>query len=345
MYPENRNPDKGKYIAIGIIVSLVFIGLFAGCIAVVMQYVELSENGKLDRWLEANSSDDDNEISEYGYYDEDGYFHYYGETDQNDGFGYYDEDGEFHYFAEETDPKERFNHSTHDEDIEGYATGEYFSFPADNRVEELAYSVEIEEKEYQDGSATYIYYNYPVVKGDVPNLDYINDTICAEWESLLEFYEEDYKAWLPDYYGEDYKEYVDDDGIMAQLDGCVTYMSEDILSVVYRETVYYGEFLDYDVDLYLYCLNFDMKNGQLLENTGMLDIDKEFAEEFRERSVKQNADSVLDYYDDEDVMYYLENSDNLILFYCPQGMEIGINVDSGWVTVTYPDYEEYLKKF
>ena len=133
------------------------------------------------------------------------------------------------------------------------------------------------------------------------------------------------------------------DGILAQLDGCVTYMSEDILSVVYRETVYYGEYLDYQSDFYLYCLNFDMKNGQLLENTGMLDIDEEFVEDFRERSRKQNADSVLDYYDDEDVMYFLEDSYYLILFYCPQGMEIGMNVDEGWVTVTYPDYEEYLK--
>ena len=42
-------------------------------------------------------------------------------------------------------------------------------------------------------------------------------------------------------------------------------------------------------------------------------------------------------------MYFLEDSYYLILFYCPQGMEIGMNVDEGWVTVTYPDYGEYLK--
>lgn len=333
MYPENGNPNKGRNIAIGIVVSLVFAGLFAGCIAVVMQYVELSRNGKLDRWLEANADDEDTS-SDYGYYDENGDFYYYGETPQENGFGYYDEDGEFHYFADETDPLERFDRPTHDEDIEGYATGEYFSFPADNRVDGLRYSVEIEEEEYHDGEYTNIYYSYPVVKGDVPNADYINDTICAEWESLLDYYEEDYK---------DYRS-AKDDGILAKLSSHVTYMSEDILSVVYQETVYYGEYLDYQEDHYLYCLNFDMKNGQLLENTGMLNIDEEFVKDFRERSERQNADSVLDYYEDEDVMYYFGESNYLILFYCPQGMEVGLNLYEGWVTVTYPDYEDYLKK-
>lgn len=334
MYPENKNPNKGKYIAIGITVSLVFLGLFAGCIAVVMQYVELGKNGKLERWLEAYSDADDDYLSDYGYYDEDGYFHYYGEKDyEESGFGYYDENGEFKYFEEATDPRERFNRPTHDEDIEGYATGEYFSFPADNRIDGLAWSVEMKEEEYHDGSATDIYYNYPVVSGDVPNVDYINDAICAEWESLIEYYEEEYKDYIE----------TSGDGILAQLDGCVTYMSEDILSVVYRETVYYGECMGYDTEFYLYCLNFDMKNGQLLENTGMINVDEEFAENFRERSEKQNAGSVLDYYDDSELMYYLEEPDSLILFYCPQGMEIGINVDEGWVSVTYPDYEEFLK--
>lgn len=338
MYPENNNPNKGRNIAIGVIVGLVFAGLFAGCAAVVMQFVELSRNGQWERWAEANAEDEDDSLSDYGYYDDDGYFHYYGESEEDaddNRFGYYDEDGEFHYFDEDTgyDRRDKLNHPTHDEDIEGYDTGEYFSFPADNRTEGLAYIVEIVEDEYHDGTDTDIYYSYPVVEGDVPNLDYINDTICAEWESLLDYYEEDYRDYM--YEG---------DGILAQLTGRVTYMSEDILSIVYQETVYYGAYLDYDTDLYLYCLNFDMKNGQLLENTGMLDIDEEFVEDFRERSVKQNADSVLDYYDDGEIMYCLEDPYYLILFYCPQGMEIGLNMDEGWATVTYPDYEEFLKR-
>lgn len=345
MYPENNHTNRGRNIAIGVVVTLVFAGLFAGCIAVVMQFVELSRNGKLDRWLEANAQDE-TDTFDYGYYDGDGYFHYYGEAEQDAGFGYYGEDGEFHYFEEKKeDPRDRFGHATHDEDIEGYATGEYFSLPADNRVDGLAYSVEMEDEEYEDRDSTYIYYSYPVVSGDVPNVDYINDVICDEWESLIDYYEEDYREGLYDYYGADYDEYGYSDGIIAELAGNVAYMSEDILSIVYQETVYYGEYLDYQVELYLYCLNFDMKNGQLLESTGMLDIDEAFAKEFRDRSRKQNADSVLDYYDDEELTDYFDSAYNLILFYCPQGMEIGLNLDEGWVTVTYADYEEYLKSF
>ena len=338
MYPENKNSNRGRNIAIGIVVALVFTGLFAGCISVLLRFAELGENGKLDRWLEANAEEED-PLSEYGYYDDDGVFHYYGATD-DDGFGYYGEDGEFHYFEEDShkksDPRELFNNPSHDEDIEGYDTGEYFSFPAENIVDGLAYSVEMESGEYEDEDyyGTAIYYDYPVVSGDVPNVDYINDTICAEWEGLLEYYEEDYREYM----GED-------DGIIALFEGNVTYMSEDILSVVYQESVAYGPYLDYEVDIYLYCLNFDMKNGTLLEKTGMLDIDEEFVKDFRARSLEQNADSVLDYYDDDEVIELLENPQTLILFYCPQGMEIGINVEEGWVTVTYGDYEEYLKKF
>ena len=39
------------------------------------------------------------------------------------------------------------------------------------------------------------------------------------------------------------------------------------------------------------------------------------------------------------------NSSDIIVFYTPQGMEIGFNYDEGWVTVTYKEYEQYLKVF
>ena len=39
------------------------------------------------------------------------------------------------------------------------------------------------------------------------------------------------------------------------------------------------------------------------------------------------------------------NSSNIIVFYTPKGMEIGFNYEEGWVTVTYEEYDEYLKVF
>ncbi len=41
----------------------------------------------------------------------------------------------------------------------------------------------------------------------------------------------------------------------------------------------------------------------------------------------------------------LFNSPDIIVFYTPKGMEIGFNYDEGWVTVTYEEYEQYLKVF
>ncbi len=335
MYPENNNQNNTWKIVVGVIGALIFTGLFIGCIAVVMQFVKLEENGKLDVWLAENESEDDYDSDDgFGYYDDDGDFHYYDDTTDEDDWdeGIWEEDEEDGY-KEPTHDKDDYAHSTHDEDIEGYETGEYFSFPADNRVDDLDYSVEIEEDLYEDGTGTGIYYSYAVVKGDAPNIDDINDIIMEDIDGLIEFYEEEYKPYMSE----------NDLGIYADLSCNVTYMTEDILSIVYQESIYYDEAAGYATDYYLYCLNFDMQNGTLLDKTEMLDIDEEFVEEFRERSREQNADSVLDYYDDYELLELFGEKSNLILFYCEQGMEIGLNVQEGWVTVTYPDYEKYLK--
>ena len=47
---------------------------------------------------------------------------------------------------------------------------------------------------------------------------------------------------------------------------------------------------------------------------------------------------------DQEITEYF-NSSNIIVFYTPKGLEIGFNYDEGWVTVTYEDYEQYLKVF
>lgn len=330
MYPENNRPNRTRNIIIGIVVALLFLALFAGCIGVVRQFVRLGKSGRLKQWFAENGEEEG-----FGYYDDDGSFYYYeggGGEEDSSGFGYYGEDGEFHYYGDEED---QFDYPTH-EDNEGYEMGIYFSFPADNRKEGLSYSVEMEEEEYEDADSDYtdISYSYAVVEGSVPNVDKINEAIRDEWESLISFYEEAYKPQMTDR----------SDGILAELDCNVTYMSEEILSVVYQETIYYGETAGNAADYYIYCLNFDMKNGQLLENAGMLDIDEAFVTDFRERSDEQNGESVLEYYSDEELRGYFEDGAHLILFYCEQGMEIGLNVDAGWVTVTYADYGEFLKK-
>ena len=96
-----------------------------------------------------------------------------------------------------------------------------------------------------------------------------------------------------------------------------------------------------------------MKTGKILKNSDILNIDDSFAKDFRERSITQNGkDSIVSKWDDSTIEKSLESEDLLILFYTPLGMEVGVNVDksngsdysdTGWVTVTYKDYEKYMK--
>ena len=83
----------------------------------------------------------------------------------------------------------------------------------------------------------------------------------------------------------------------------------------------------------------------MLENEQMLAIDDAFSVDFRTRSDEQNGEiSDLTYMTDQQITQYFL-SDDVIVFYTPKGMEIGFNYENGWVTVTYEEYEQYLKVF
>ncbi len=138
-------------------------------------------------------------------------------------------------------------------------------------------------------------------------------------------------------YQDTYKDY--ESGVSSS--GYVTYMDEDKLSVVFQENIYADT---YDL-AYLECINIDMENGVILDNEEMLSIDDDFSVEFRTRSDEQNGEiySLTNMSDQEITSYF--NSPDVIVFYTPKGMEIGFNYESGWVTVTYEEYEQYLNVF
>ena len=209
---------------------------------------------------------------------------------------------------------------------------EYYELEDDIRYD-LSYSVSWEYYEYgpEDDEDVTIMVTYPIIKGDsVPNLDRINDLIYEEVEVITEYYE-------------DYSDYMTQDSYFsAYSSGYVTYMDEDVLSVAFAEEIY----SDYYAYVNLYSINVDMRNGVVIENTDLLDIDDDFSVDFRQRSEEQNGYiSGLDYMSDQEITDYLTDSDSLIIFYTPLGMEIGLNYSDGWVTVTYKDYEDYLKIF
>lgn len=123
--------------------------------------------------------------------------------------------------------------------------------------------------------------------------------------------------------------------------GYVTYMDEEKISVVFSER----GFANGSGIAYLYSINIDIENGVILDNSSIINMDDEFAVEFRRRNQEQNdADGYVDILSDQEVVEYL-NSDTMgIVFFTPLGLEVGINIDGGWYTVTYKDYEKYLKK-
>jgi hypothetical protein len=126
-------------------------------------------------------------------------------------------------------------------------------------------------------------------------------------------------------------------------------MDKDMLSVAFMQDLQCDLYNDYNI----YSVNIDMKTGKILKNSDILNIDDSFAKNFRERCITQNGDdTIISKWDDNTLKKALESEDNLILLYTPVGMEVGVNCvqsnksdysDTGWTTVTYKDYEKYLK--
>lgn len=226
-----------------------------------------------------------------------------------------------------------YDYDDHDYDYSyDYDDDEYYTLHDD--IKKLSYSINWEYFEYDaDNDNVSIIVDYPEVSGShVPNLDKINRVIANEISVFTDYYEEEYSRYMTD----------DDSYFNAYASGYVTYMSEDVLSVVFSETVY----TNYYNSAYLYCINIDMRDGVILENTDIISVDDDFSVDFRYRSDEQNGtiDDV-DRMSDQEITELLTSASNLIIFYTPQGMEIGFNYDQGWVTVTYHDYRDYLKIF
>ena len=221
----------------------------------------------------------------------------------------YEEDG-FHY-------EDGFYQPTPEDD--------YYMELADAIRDDLSYSVNFVDYEVSDAEYNVdIWVQYVEVSDDIPFADEINEQLK---DGAM-------------YYAQQFDSVSAVDLQLTSL-SYVTYMDENILSVVVDERYSYEDYAQYD----LYCMNFDLTTGALLYNTEIVDADKSLAEAFRKQSEYQNGiTSSVDDYTNEEIEEFLANEDSLILFYSPVGLEIGYNHPEGWVTATLKDYEEYLKK-
>lgn len=210
---------------------------------------------------------------------------------------------------------------------------EYYEFHDELR-DDLFYWGEFETFEETFGENDRILFSisYPVFYNN-EGIDFtgINNAVQKEL-NLLKNYAESVAEWV----GED-------EQFVFEAESYVTYMDEEVLSIAYVEHGYLNG--DYH-ESYVVSVNVDMNSKMMLTNSQLLDIDDEFSIEFRKRCEKQNGEiRSLDYFSDQDITEMLNSEDELILFYTPIGMEVGLNYYNGWVTVTYPDYQKYQKKF
>lgn len=317
----------------------IIIGICIGIFVLLMILLGIAI-GQLVSKINDQSSDFRNRFTED--YFEDDYNHdyddYFGDDYFSDDYNYRDfydgileengksntdqQDGEYDGEDSVVSPDGRTYGYTPEDD--------YYYQLNDNLREDLSYSVYFDSKDRTEGEQLFIYCNYPVLEGDIPNIDYLNDVIYDEYLFLEEFYDENLKEHM-----------AEDDYYYAMAEGYVTYMDEDVISVVFKE-----ETLGKDYVLAtLYCINIDIKKGIVIDNTEILDADDEFSIDFRTREANQNQSDTLDNYTDQELTEMLNDTYDLIIFYTPLGMEVGINHDFGWSTATYKDYKSFLKQF
>lgn len=246
------------------------------------------------------------------------------ESVPEDNGGYNNNGG---YGGSESEPEE--------EDYVPTPEDDYYVTLANSVRDDLSYSVEWEEYDYVDdetGATTQG--RYPQLKGgNIPHMDELNEEIK---------YEATYYSNLYGYYREQQEE---DLYYASTSQGYVTYMDEEKISIVLRESFA----MNMESYISLYSINIDLVSGELMDNGNMIDYTPKLAKAFRDQDAYQNGTAqAVDEMTDEQLQDFLSDSDTNIIFYTPVGLEIGFNYttssSSGWVTVTIKDYERYMKK-
>ena len=179
--------------------------------------------------------------------------------------------------------------------------------------------------------------NYYQLEGDIPNLDDINEELRfqAGWPGDIYFDR-------PEEFAEEFEEY--GPGYVVSVDSYVTYNDEEKISVV--SDIYYESATS--VQKLIYGVNVDLTSGEIIKNARVLDISDEFLEEYKDICQDQNGYmNIFDEFDNDDLREFFEDKDDLILYYTPCGLEVGINYETderyGWFSATLTDYDKYLK--
>lgn len=127
------------------------------------------------------------------------------------------------------------------------------------------------------------------------------------------------------------------------VDSFVTYNNDELLSICYD---YYSTRDNYYDRTMLYGANIDVQNAVMMINSDILNIDDALAKEFFDKCLKQcGDDTVLSYCSYAEIKALLQ-SEGLVIFFTPYGLEIGVNTHwgyyDGFYTATINDFDDYF---
>lgn len=241
------------------------------------------------------------------------------------------------YLAEDYVSTFGSNHDNHSLDE---FTGTYYEPFCDCIDESVDYGLTrhyMEYYDYVDSIHLSAYISYYEITGDViPNQDALN-------EEIFRYTVHDLLAQLDGY--TDYGWYTG--SALILVDSFVTYNDGEKMSILLDVNI--SEDGSALAESYIYGINIDLVNGEIMENGSILVSGSEFAAIFRERCCTQNGTDIdgLNYLEDYELAAFLGDSSTNIVFYTPYGMEYGYAYElsdgaKGWMTITMADYEEYL---
>lgn len=185
-----------------------------------------------------------------------------------------------------------------------------------------------------------------IVNADIAYIQFEGDTIPNEDElnrQILEMTANDFWGYLQ---GQTSLAYIPSE-VNFMVDSFIPYNDGEKMSILLDVNTY----LDgYREEHYIYAINIDLVNGEIMDNASILKIDEDFGAMFRERNNAQNGEDVIAVVNctDKELADLLSNPDTNIVFFSPYGMEVGINYMAdgyswGWVSITLSDYEDYLQ--
>lgn len=195
---------------------------------------------------------------------------------------------------------------------------EYYATITDYLRYDLSYSMDF--MEYRDSTGEVVAY-YPYVIGEQDFIDYLNQGFYVVINDAMEL-------------GETYS--CDVSSVPY-----VTYMDEDLLSVVFVEMYVFDDGTYFED---IYCCNIDMKTGERLNP--VVDTSDEFMELLEDRCLEQSTDDATYLFEtytyDELRDIFAQKGYSLVAFYTPLGMELGITYEGYWCCATFKDYEQYV---